>query len=406
MKRKLLELKNTRASELAAAEAALKGGDNAAYTAKMAEVRKLNQQIQDVETLLAEKGRSFGGDPGGMGGDPAGQTPAEASASAQLKEMRKSNEYVRAWAKAVCGGMNPRRILGNEEFAPLQKALTISGGATPGEDGGFLVPLDFEETVLRLAKEYVDLSKLVNVEHVLYNSGWRAVETSAARKALTKVGEAQPLGKNDQPSFRRVNFTCATYGDRLEISRALAADSAALMAYLAEWWTPKYIQTKNELILALLGTLEFTALAGDTDAAKVKALKSLLNKGLTTAASKRATLLTNQDGYDAMDGWVDEYGRPMLVPDLSGDFDRFKARPVVYGDNDLIPDVQEGTYAPLYVGDLKAFASLFEREGIEIASTDVGGDAWANASLEVRALCRMDAQIVDGSAVKYSGFAL
>ena len=97
----------------------------------------------------------------------------------------------------------------------------------------------------------------------------------------------------------------------------------------------------------------------------------------------------------------------MLVPDLSGNFDKFKGRPVVCADNDEIGTVTKDTkvYDPLFVGNLKAAVSVFIRKTVEVAATDVGGDAWANDAYELRCLCRMDAQSVDSEAVVFTGYA-
>ena len=181
------------------------------------------------------------------------------------------------------------------------------------------------------------------------------------------------------------------------------SDAPALVRYLAGWWAPKYVLTKNALILALLNNLELKPLG---DANQMQALKKLLNTGLNTAHSRNATILTNCFGYDDMDNWMDTTGRPLLVPDpKGGDFDRFKGRKVTYADIDLIPNVEANgqAYSPLYVGNLKAFAWLFLRQGTRIKSTDIGGAAWDTDSWEVRCTTRMDCQQVDGGAVKRAG---
>ena len=101
----------------------------------------------------------------------------------------------------------------------------------------------------------------------------------------------------------------------------------------------------------------------------------------------------------------------MLVPDVSGDFSRFKGRQVTYADNDEIGtksvtvETVTTVYDPLYIGNFKAAATLFLRKAMEVAATDVGGDAWANDAYELRCLCRMDAEQVDDSAVYATGYA-
>ncbi len=110
-----------------------------------------------------------------------------------------------------------------------------------------------------------------------------------------------------------------------------------------------------------------------------------------------AVLLTNQDGYAEMDGWEDKNGRSLLVPNPADpSVYRLNGRQVVYGDNDLIPSADSGV--PVYVGKFQALGTLFIRKGLEMAATDIGGDAWATDSYELRGLCRMDAVAMDNSA--------
>ena len=98
-----------------------------------------------------------------------------------------------------------------------------------------------------------------------------------------------------------------------------------------------------------------------------------------------------------MDGWEDNNGRPLLVPNPADpNVFRMSGRRVAYADNDLIPD--EDSKMPIYVGNYKALGTLFVRKGIEMAATDIGGDAWATDSYEIRGLCRMAAVTMDKSA--------
>ena len=43
-------------------------------------------------------------------------------------------------------------------------------------------------------------------------------------------------------------------------------------------------------------------------------------------------------------------------------------------------------------------ADVFRRQPLEIASTDIGGNAWKTNSTEVRAITRLDAQVFDSEA--------
>ena len=409
LKTKRNDLLQQRADALDAATKKYSDGDMTGYNADMEKVKGYNTQLETLAGLIAETEKSFGDDVFTPGD---GAKRAAKSGLTLVDTIRGTEKYASAWLESVRKGISPDKGAGIQSLSPLyeaeraMKALSIGGGDTPGEDGGFLVPIDFDTKVNELMKEYVDLSTLVTVEPVNVNDGWRVYDTTGTRTALTKVDEMGKITAGKQPSFKRIAYHCSKYADKLIISNELMADASSLITYLAGWWAPKLVMTKNDLILKLLNALPFAALAGDTDADQIKALKTLLNTGLNTAHAKRATILTNAFGYNAMDNWADSNGRPILVPDpKTGDFSRFKGRPVQYADADLIPAVTSSntSYVPIYVGDFKSFATLYLRQGTRIRSTDIGGDAWDTDTTEVRCTCRMDCKEIDSAAVKFSG---
>jgi HK97 family phage major capsid protein len=181
------------------------------------------------------------------------------------------------------------------------------------------------------------------------------------------------------------------FADRLVISNELLEDeSAGLLQYVAEWFAPKYILTQNSLLLPMLTGLESVALtAGSED----KILRQALITKLNTAHAKAAQIITNQSGFAEMSGWEDGHKRALLVPDATAEeILRYRGKPVHYGDDSEFPTKE------LYVGNFKALGTLFVRKGFEMATSNVGGDAWATDSTEIRVICRMDAQEVDGAA--------
>lgn len=391
-----LELKAKRAEKLEEGKALLAKKDLAAHKTLMGEVEKMNQEIDAAEAQLAQEGRFSDQDDRlkGLYQDHEARKAEEAKGKA-IDDIRKTSEYAEAFVKALRNGVKVSKAWGVEAYAPLTKALTESGGTPEGSDGGFLVPQDFDNMIHEYEKEYLDLSQFFTVESVRTLSGWRAIE-QGKRKALPKILEAQTIGRDDQPKFDKVTYTVEKYGDRLPVSSELLQDNTAgLLRFLAGWFAPKYILTKNTLLLELLTGLDksVTLPAGG----EAKGLRKALISQLNTAHSAGAVLLTNQNGYAEMDGWEDKNGRSLLVPNPADpSVYRLGGRRVVYGDNDLIPD-EEGK-APIYAGRFKAVGTLFIRKGIEVAATDVGGDAWATDTWELRGLCRMDAAAMDKSA--------
>lgn len=406
---KRYDLQQTRADHLQVATKAYDAGDMTGYNAAMEKVTDCNKQLEALTNLIAECEKEFAaGDPKGK---DAGETRAAQAGSDLVNTIRGTEKYASAWLEAIKKGIHPDKGFGADSLAPLYdaeraaKAMTIGGGDSVGMDGGFLVPIDFDNKVNQLMKEYIDLSTLVTVERVNVNSGWRVVDSTGTRTPLALVDEMGEINPGSQPAFTKLVYDCKKYAAKLIVSNELMADASGLMDYLAGWWAPKYVLTKNSLIMALLTSLDYAALTGATDAEQIKSMKTLMNTGLNTAHSKRATILTNASGYNVMDGWADTTGRPMLIPDpKGGDFSRFKGRPVMYADDDLIPNAEDDAH-PFFVGDFKAFARMFLRQGARIRSTDIGGAAWDTDSTEIRCTCRMDCRIMDAAAVKYTGVA-
>ena len=386
----LLELKNKRSSLLERGKTMIAEKKFEEHKALMEgeELKSLNEAISTVEKQMEmEKAMGSG----------AGMTPPPADVSKQkeqdaaLDEIRADKQYAKAFRKALAKGVTRQSGIGVEEFAPLYKALSITGGDPVGSNGGFIVPLEFDNAIIRAAKDYLALADLFNVVNVSTNSGWRAVEAGLPT-AMPVVSELGTIDKNDAPKFSKIGYAVKTFADRLPISNDLLEDeSAELMNYIAAWFAPKYVLTQNSLLLPLLTGLSKSVelTAGSED----KILRKALIQQLNTANSRAATLLTNQNGYAAMEEWEDKNGRALLVPDATAaNAFRYRGRSVAYGDN------TELTADEIYVGNFKALGTLFIRKGIELATTNIGGDAWATNSTEVRAICRMDAKKVDAAA--------
>lgn len=404
--RKLYDMKNKRAGILAEAEELLNKKDMENHQAKMAEVKAMNAEIEAMENLAAEEGRFSDGDPAAISRYKAlMDQKRETAMENALDEARSGNEYVNAFVMALKNSIPARAVGQHEKLAPLANALTISGGSPTGADGGILVPVEFDNMIQRKMKEFVRLADYFNVETVSGYTGWRAVETTASRKALPLVGENTAIGMTEQPSFQKVEYNIKKYGDRIAVSQELLDDNTAgLLQYIADWFAPRVVMTENALLLGLLDDLEAKTF---TAGKEISELKSVLNRTLNTAISKNAVIITNGNGYDFLDQLTDTNGRGMLVPDPTApDVYRFKGRPVVIADADLIPSEnktsgsisEKGDYDPVYIGDFKAFGTLFRRKAMEFATTNVGGSAWANDAPELRGIVRMDAQKVDEDA--------
>lgn len=362
-------------------------------TANNAEVARINAQITAVRNAIAElEGRQQ---------SEAVRQPAPANADdgviARRDSIRGSREYARAFCAAIRNGFQPGGDNYRDQYRPLMDVLTISGGDPAGEQGGFLVPVDMETEITRLINEQNPLRQYFNVENVNTNTGTRNIETGVALQ-FEKLGEgakASAMTEADGKLLRQVKYSLSTYRKHIQMSMELASDQSALQRYLAEKLADAKVATENANLLALVNTLEAIAVANGSSV--LDAIKMALNKKLRRAISRRSIILTNASGYTLMDGEKDANQRPLLQPNpalATGNL--VNGRPMDYVDDADMPNVAGG--APVVVGYLKAFATLFDRGAMELASTHIGGGAWENYTIDARAIIRQDYQIMDPTA--------
>ncbi len=359
-----------------------------------AATERLADMQRQMNMLKAAYDAAIGEQANGLGNAPA--TPGEEHT---LRDMRGSREYARAFASAIRRGVRPDRDHYDERLKVLYDAMTIAGGNPAGEDGGFLVPEDVENMIHEKRRALNPLAELFSHETVSSQTGWRVTDT-APTTGFTKLASEIPadgISSDDQPTFAKVAYSLDTYGLFIPISKELASDEDAnLFGYLAGWFAKKQVITENTLLLDLLRTLTPTTVTSDY----IDQIGSALNVTLDPEIAANAAIITNQNGFDLLDGLVDANGRPLLQRDLAARTPYvFKGLPVKVMSNAMLPDVS--SHMPMFIGDFREFGTLFTRQGLEMVSTDVGGQAFRNYSIEVRGVCRMDAKKFDAAAAAY-----
>lgn len=409
MNKQIAELKHKRAGLITDATNLLNAGDKANYDLKMAEIKKINANITDLEDLDAEAGR-FGDEDAGMASRAEvlrNQHDDKALESA-LDTARAGKEYARAFAYALQNGISPKKASRDENVKPLINALTIAGGSPAGTDGGFLVPVDMDNMIMEVKRQLKPLSALFDVQTVSTSTGWRAKDT-APTTGFTKLDGELPAGgiaADDQPVFAKISYSLDTYGLYIPMSKELIEDEVAnLLSYLSRWLGKKEVITENILLIALLTALTETDLTAGSELAGIKAV---LNKSLDPAISANAKIITNQSGLNLLDSLEDLNGRPLMQPDITNPtVFNIKGRPITPIVDAMLPNTGSASpaaKAPIYIGDFEQFGTLFRRKALEISGTDVGGDAWRKNGYEVRAITRLDAVTFDSDAAKGVNF--
>ncbi len=385
--KKIYELKNQRATILNEAEVALNAKDTDLYNSKMADAKAIALEIAQIENLEAEKAMFADVSSGKLD-------------NTVMTTTRNDKEYMNAFFHAITNGYSFKSGKNVSELKPLYNALTEIGVPPGGQDGGFLVPIEFNNAINEQRRQLISLASYFNVELVNSATGWRVVD-NAPTLGFQVVGENTPINAaGDQPLFTQVPYAIIKYGLIVPVSRELMNDNTTnLMNYLARWFAKKGVITENILLLGLLNANTVPVTLGN--ATEVDDLKTAMLTVLDPDIQLNSVVFTNQSGYAMLSNCNDAQNRSLIQPDpTTGTPMIFQNKRVVMLSDATLPNrvVGADTLAPIYVGDYTQFATLFRRDPLEVATTDIGGNAWRNDAPEVRGLIRLDAQVMDAAA--------
>ena len=300
---------------------------------------------------------------------------------AQLEE-----EYKRIFLK----GLRRQRITADDHsIIEEYKNVMHEGGVTADPDGdtGIIVPEDVQTRINKLMRTLNDLSRHIRIEKVNTLSGSRVLEKDEDMVPFAVVDEYGEIEEIDNPKFTPVSYQLIKRAGFLPLTNELLKDTDQnILAYVTNWIAKKHVITKNSLIISILNSLSKKGLKD------IKAIKKVLNVDLDPAISLSSTIITNQDGFHWLDEQDDENGRPLLQEDITRPGKKlFKGRPIVVVSNRTLPSTGTSTVkAPFIVGNFKELMVLFTRGVYELASTNIGGDAWRRDSTELRTIVRDD----------------
>lgn len=404
-KKKLLNLLAKRQPILDRMTAADGADDQAAFDTAQAELTALDAQITRVQALVAaeESTPTPPADPDDDGDGNGNPAPANGGGAPV-----NSRECIHAFAQCIRAQARRDRQMFMENSAVLERAVRNESSGmneTTAAEGGLIVPQDIQTQINTLRRALNPLADLFSVEEVSFLSGSRVIDTNPTA-GFTKVAEFGTISRDDKPAFTKIDYKVEDYALIVPVSNDLLQDTdQALLSYLAGWFAKKGVLTENKKLLTLL-----TALDGDAATAaagkELATIKKALNVTLDPAISMTSSFVTNQDGFNYLDTLEDKNGRPLLQPDpTNGTVKMLLSRPVRVVGNAVLPTTPAVTgsnetpaKAPIYIGDFSQYGKLFRRKSLELAATDIGGNAWNTNSTEVRGIMRLDAKTFDAAA--------
>lgn len=276
----------------------------------------------------------------------------------------------------------------------------ITSGTTGAGNGGLTIPDDVQQQIRTLVRQQFSLQSIVNVESVTTTHGSRTYEKLADITPLVELDEdGKAIGDNDDPELTVVKYLIHEYAGINTATNSLLKDTVAnILKWLTNWIAKKVVVTRN---LKILGVMDKAP--KKPTIAKFDDVKDLENNTLDPAIESTSSFLTNQSGYNILSKLKDAEGRYLMQPDVTQP-DRYliNGKPVFRIADKWLPDVS-GSH-PLYFGDFKQAITLFDRENMELTTTNIGGGAFETNTTKVRVIDRFDVAMVDDGAIAVGSF--
>lgn len=291
----------------------------------------------------------------------------------------------------------------------VEKAILVEG--TPAS-AGYLVPQDIQTRINRFNEVSFDFSNYITMESVTTNAGSRVYAAKANDFAFQQVSETGEIPLTALPRFQQVTYSIKDYGGIVPVSKNLMSDTDQNITNEIVMWLAKGRRgTINSKVIAII---KHNAIK---DVASLDDIRTLLISELGGAYNSSSTIYTNDDGIAWLANLKDDNDREYLTfnptePAKMQIAIGAKVVPVVNIPNAVLPSTSvtnSGTVTttiPMFIGDLKAGITCFDRQQMTLASSDVATvgtgenqlNAFSQRLILFRACQRMDFKAIDTDA--------
>lgn len=276
----------------------------------------------------------------------------------------------------------------------------VTSATTGTGNAGLTIPEDIQLQIRTLTRSFVSLESLVNVENVSTSHGSRVYEKLNDITPLKDLDdETAIIGNNDDPELTVIKYLIHRYAGITTVTNTLLKDTVDnIIQWLVNWVAKKDVVTRNMKILEVMGKAP-----KKPTIAKFDDIKDLENNTLDPAIEASSSFITNQSGYNILSKLKDAEGRYLMQPDVTNpDKYMIDGKPVTRIADKWLPDVS-GSH-PLYFGDLKQGITLFDRQQMQIDTTNTGAGSFESDSTKLRFIDRFDVQLIDDGAFVAGSF--
>ena len=366
------------------------------------------QKVQDLEDKRAQIVIDLGKDEASHSVDEVAKLNASLKSAKMNQELAKSAyEDARANLNAEPVNKKPLPVKDGKPDAQAMKNQfvkdfknLVTSGTTGTGNAGLTIPEDIQLQIRTLTRSFASLESLVNVENVTTSHGSRVYEKLADITPLKDLDDESALiGDNDDPELTVVKYLIHRYAGITTVTNTLLKDTVDnIIQWLVNWAAKKDVVTRNAKILEVMGKAP-----KKPTISKFDDIKDLENNTLDPAIESTSSFITNQSGYNILSKLKDANGRYLMQPDVtSPDKYLIDGKPVIRIADKWLPDVS-GSH-PLYFGDLKQGITLFDRQQMQIDTTNVGAGSFEHDTTKLRFIDRFDVQLIDDGAFAAASF--
>ena len=289
---------------------------------------------------------------------------------------------------------------------PVAFLNTVSSGDTNGSGGtdsaaGLTIPQDIRTMINTLVRQYDSLQQYVRVESVSTSNGSRVYEKWTDVTPLKAMDEEDgKIPDLDNPRLTIIKYLIKLYAGIITATNTLLKDTAEnILAWLSSWIAKKVVVTRNQAIIAAMGTVPKKPTIANFDD-----VITMINTSVDPAIIATSSLLTNQSGLNKLALVKTAEGKYLLEPDpTKPNSYLIKGKQVIVVADRWLPNSGSTVY-PLYYGDMSQAITLFDRENMSLLPTNIGAGAFETDTTKIRVIDRFDVKATDSEALVAGSF--
>lgn len=289
---------------------------------------------------------------------------------------------------------------------PMAFMNTVSSNTDNGTNGndsaaGLTIPKDIRTMINTLVRQYDSLQQYVRVESVSTSNGSRVYEKWTDVTPLTVMdAEDGKIPDLDNPKLTIIKYLIKRYAGIITATNTLLKDTAEnILAWLSSWIAKKVVVTRNQAIIAAMGTVPKKPTIANFDD-----VITMINTAVDPAIIATSKLYTNQSGLNKLALVKTAEGKYLLEPDpTQPNTYIIKGKQVVVIADRWLPNSGSTVY-PLYYGDMSQAITLFDRENMSLLPTNIGAGAFETDTTKIRVIDRFDVKATDSEALVAGSF--